>query len=165
MRPPELEELLRKLESDRRELVRQVEGMNEEEAGRRPSEGEWSAKEQLLHLATFERLWLEWAMKVRDEPGCEVGPPPPNPAAYPEAETRSLADLLREPASSRSDTLAAIEGLTDDELKRRGKHLLFGEMSVLQMLRSLYRHDRMHMDQMAGRDASFRPRTPGGPRT
>ena len=162
MRPPELEDLLQKLESHRRELVGQVQEMPEEEAGRRPAEREWSAKEQLVHLAAFERLWLEWATKVRDEPGSEVGPPPPNPAAYPEAETCSVADLLQELASARSDTLAAIEGLTDDELKRRGKHLLFGEMSVLQMLRSLYRHDRMHMDQMAGREASFRP---GGPRT
>ena len=113
-------------------------------------------KEQLVHLAAFERLWLEWAMKVRDEPGCEVGPPPPNPPGYPEAESRPTADLLRELASARSDTMAAIEGLTEDELERRGKHLLFGEMNVLQMLRSLYRHDRMHMDQMAGRESSFR---------
>lgn len=164
MAPPELEELLEKLGSHRRELVHQVQEMTEEEASRR-SEREWSAKEQLLHLATFERLWLEWAMKVRDEPGCEVGPPPPNPPTYPEAQTCSLTELLQELASARSDTLAAIEGLTDDELKRRGKHLLFGEMNVLQMLRSLYRHDRMHMDQMAGREPSFRPGAPGGPRT
>ena len=165
MRPAELEELLPKLESHRGELVRQVQEMGEEEAGRRPAEGEWSAKEQLVHLAAFERLWREWSMQVRDQPGCEVGPPPPNPPAYPEAESRSVADLLQELASARGDTLAAIEGLTDDELNRRGKHLLFGEMSVLQMLRSLYRHDRMHMDQMAGREGSFRLRTPGGPRT
>jgi uncharacterized damage-inducible protein DinB len=164
MRPPELEELLEKLESHRRELVRQVQEMGEEKAGRRPSEGEWSAKEQLVHLAQFERLWLEWTMTVRDEPGCEVGPPPPNPSAYPEAETCSTADLLQELASARADTLAAIEGLSDDELKRRGKHRLFGEMSVLQMLRSLYRHDRMHMDQMAGRETSLRLGGPGGPR-
>jgi uncharacterized damage-inducible protein DinB len=163
MRPVELNELLQKLESNRRELVHQVQEMTEEEAGRRLTEGEWSAKEQLVHLATFERLWLEWAMKVRDEPGSKVGPPSPNPPAYPEAESRSVAELLQELASARADTLAAIEGLTDDELKRRGKHLLFGEMSVLQMLRSLYRHDRMHMDQMAGREASFRPGAPGGP--
>jgi uncharacterized damage-inducible protein DinB len=164
MRPAELEELLQKLESHRRELVHQVKEMTEEEAGRRPSEGEWSAKEQLVHLAAFERLWLEWAMKVRDESGSEVGPPSPNPPAYPAAEARSVDDLLQELASARADTLAAIEGLTDDELKRRGKHLLFGEMSVLQMLRSLYRHDRMHMDQMAGREGSFRAGGPGGPR-
>jgi uncharacterized damage-inducible protein DinB len=164
MRPVELNELLQKLESNRRELVHQVQEMTEEEAGRRLTEGEWSAKEQLVHLATFERLWLEWAMKVRDEPGSKVGPPAPNPPGYPEAETRSVGDLLRELVSARADTLAAIEGLSDDELKRRGKHRLFGEMNVLQMLRSLYRHDRMHMDQMTGREASFRPGGPGGPR-
>jgi uncharacterized damage-inducible protein DinB len=164
MRPAELEELLQKLESQRQELVHQVQEMTEEEASRRPSGGDWSAKEQLVHLAAFERLWLQWALKVRDEPGCEVGPPSPNPPAYPEAETRSVADLLQQLASARADTIAAIEGLSDDELKRRGKHLLFGEMSVLQMLRSLYRHDRMHMDQMAGREGSFRAGGPGGPK-
>ncbi len=164
MRPPELEELLAKLESHRRDLESQVQEMSDEEASRR-SEREWSAKEQLAHLAAFERLWLGWAMKAREEPGSEVGPPPPNPPAYAEAQPRPLADLLRELASARSETISAIEGLTDDELRRKGKHLLFGDMSVLQMLRSLYRHDRMHMDQIAGREASFTPRTPGGERT
>jgi hypothetical protein len=103
-------------------------------------------------------------MTVRDEPGSEVGPPPPNPEAYPEAQTRSLDDILGELASARTATVAAIEGLTTEELQRRGKHRLFGEMSVLQMLRSLYRHDRMHLDQIAGREPSFRPGAPGGPR-
>ena len=162
MRPAELDELLEKLESQRGQLVSQARQMTDEEAGRRPSEREWSAKEQLLHLVTFERQWLEWAMTVRDEPGSEVGPPPPNPEAYPEARTRSLDDILLKLASARSNTLAAIQGLTTEELQRRGKHLLFGEMSVLQMLRSLYRHDRMHMDQIAGREPSFRPGAPGG---
>jgi hypothetical protein len=67
-------------------------------------------------------------------------------------------------ASARSDTLAAIEGLTEEELGRKGTHVLFGEMSVLQMLRSLYRHDRMHIDQISGRESSFTPRVPGGPK-
>jgi uncharacterized damage-inducible protein DinB len=164
MRPPELEELLEKLETQRGQLVGQLRVMAEEEAGRRPSERSWSAKEQLLHLATFERQWLEWSMAVRDKPGSEVGPPPPNPEAYPEAQTRSLDDILQELASARRDTVAAIEGLTSEELQRKGKHLLFGEMNVLQMLRSLYRHDRMHMDQMTGREPSFRPGAPSGPK-
>jgi len=164
MRPAQLEELVDKLESHRRELVSQVQAMSEAQAARRPSGQEWSAKEQLAHLAAFERLWLEWTMKVRDEPGCEVGPPPPNPPAYEETATRSVADLVGELASARSDTIAAIEGLTEEELGRKGKHLLFGEMSVLQMLRSLYRHDRMHIDQISGRESSFTPRVPGGPK-
>jgi uncharacterized damage-inducible protein DinB len=120
VRPTDLDDLVEKLESHRRELLRQVREMTEEEAGRRPSEQEWSVKEQLVHLATFERLWLEWAMKVRDEPGCEVGPPPPNPPAYADAATRPVADLVRELVSARSDTIAATQGLTEDELTRRG---------------------------------------------
>jgi uncharacterized damage-inducible protein DinB len=163
MRPPELEELLEKLETQREQLIDALRLMAEEEASRRPSERAWSAKEQLLHLATFERQWLEWSMAVRDRPGCEVGPPPPNPEAYPEAKSRSLGEILGDLASARRDTVAAIGGLSAEELQRKGKHLLFGEMNVLQMLRSLYRHDRMHMDQIAGRESSYRPGQP--PRT
>jgi uncharacterized damage-inducible protein DinB len=160
MRPAELEELLGKLESQRGQLLGQLRQMTDEEAGRRPSEGQWSAKEQVAHLTTYERLWLGWTLTVRDEPGSQVGPTKPNPEAYPEAQTRSLDDLLQELATARKDTVAAIEVLTAEELQRRGKHLLFGEMTVLQMLRSLYRHDRMHMDQMAGRESSFKPEEP-----
>jgi uncharacterized damage-inducible protein DinB len=164
MRPAELEELLEKLTSQRGQLMRLARQMTEEEAGHRPSERAWSAKEQLLHLVTFERQWLDWAMTVRGEPGAEVGPPPPNPEAYPEAQSRSLDDVLSELASSRKHTVAAIEGLSAEELQRKGKHLLFGEMNVLQMLRSLYRHDRMHMDQIAGHEPSFKPGAPSGPK-
>ena len=160
MRPAELEELLEKMESQRGQLVGLARQMHEEEAGRRPSERDWSAKEQVAHLATYERFWLEWALAVRDKPGSQVGPTAGNPEAYPEAQASSLDDVLQGLAAARSDTLAAIEGLTTEELQRRGKHLLFGEMSVLQMLRTLYRHDRMHMDQIAGREPSFRPSAP-----
>jgi uncharacterized damage-inducible protein DinB len=160
MRPPELEELLEKLETQREQLTGALRLMAEEEAARRPSERAWSAKEQLLHLTAFERQWLEWSMAVRDRPGCEVGPPPPNPEAYPEAQSRALSDILADLASARRDTVAAIESLSTEELQRKGKHLLFGEMNVLQMLRSLYRHDRMHMDQIAGREPSYRPGLP-----
>ena len=163
MRPPELEELLGKIESQRGQLVGQARQMTDEEAGHRPSEGQWSAKEQVAHLATYERHWLEWALAVRDKPGSQVGPTEGNPEAYPEAQAGSLDDVLQGLAAARSDTLAAIEGLTAEELQRKGNHLLFGEMSVLQMLRTLYRHDRMHMDQIGGREPSFRPRAPGGP--
>jgi len=160
MRPPELQELLDKLESQRDQLIGQLRQMAEQEAARRPSERHWSAKEQVAHLTTYERLWLGWTLAVRDEPGCQVGPRKANPEAYPEAQARSLGDLLQELASARRDTIAAIEGLTAEELQRKGRHILFGEMSVLQMLRSLYRHDRMHMDQIAGREPAYRPEEP-----
>jgi hypothetical protein len=39
---------------------------------------------------------------------------------------------------------------------------MFGELTVLQWLRSFYRHDRMHTDQIAGRDPEYKPRFVGG---
>jgi hypothetical protein len=39
---------------------------------------------------------------------------------------------------------------------------MFGSLTVMQWLRSYYRHDRMHRDQMAGREPEYKPRFAGG---
>jgi hypothetical protein len=38
---------------------------------------------------------------------------------------------------------------------------MFGTLTALQWLRSYYRHDRMHMDQMAGREPEYKPSSQG----
>jgi hypothetical protein len=39
---------------------------------------------------------------------------------------------------------------------------MFGTLTVLQWLRSYYRHDRMHQAQIAGRPSAYRPRYASG---
>lgn len=160
MRPPELQDLLDKLESQRAEVFQQVAGMSEEEAGQPPAEGEWSAKQQLAHLAEAERGWVSWALQVRDSPGGTAGPPGEGQwtTSQQGANARSKEELLNSLRAVREETWNAIGGLTAEELGRQGRHTRFGEMTVLQMLRALYRHDRMHIDQIAGRPSSFVPR-------
>ena len=157
MVPHELQDLLERMESHREELLRQVLGLAEDEAAQRPAEGEWSVKEQLYHLIEGEESWVRWALMARELPGSEVGPLPGtgNPPGFPDVERVPLATLVAELRAARQKTLAAIGSLTEEELGRRGRHRLFGELTVLQMLRSLYRHDRLHADQMAGRPSSF----------
>lgn len=152
------DDLIEKLQAERQGLLQEVQKLTEETASQRPKEGEWSPKEQLLHLIALEKLWLGWALQVRDQPGCEVGPVQPNPPSYPQANSRTLADIVAELEATRRDSMAAIDTVTEADLAKKGTHRSFGEMSVLQLLRALYRHDRMHAEQIAGREPSFQPR-------
>ncbi|MFQ5879128.1 MAG: DinB family protein [Dehalococcoidia bacterium] len=152
------ENLLAKLHEEHQGFLERLRGLTEDVASGRPAPDQWSVVEQLLHLIELERLWLGWALQVRAAPGCQVGPVRPNPPAYPQAEGRILSDALTELEETRRQTLAAIESMDEEDLQRKGKHLSFGEMSVLQLLRALYRHDRMHAQQIAGEEVSFQPR-------
>lgn len=60
-------------------------------------------------------------------------------------------------ARVRDETLAAIAQIADDQFESRAAHGSFGEMSVTQLLRAIYRHDRMHAEQIAGREVTFQP--------
>ncbi|MER3485130.1 MAG: hypothetical protein C4345_03285 [Chloroflexota bacterium] len=82
------------------------------------------------------------------------------PVAIPieRANAHTVAELLAALAAERERTLAFIAALTPEQFDRRASHRLFGSLTVLQWLRSFYRHDRMHIDQMAGREPSYRPR-------
>jgi len=152
------DDLIERLNAERQAILEQVAKLTDEAAGQRPGEGEWSPKEQLLHLIDREKMWRSWAIQARDNPGAELGSPGPNPAGYPEASRRPLGDILNELEATRRQSMAAIETITEEDLQKKAKTQAFGEMSVLQFLRALYRHDRMHADQIAGKEPSFQPR-------
>jgi hypothetical protein len=77
------------------------------------------------------------------------------------ANGHGVHELLDIMASERRGTLALIEELSLDDFDRSATHPMFGTLTVLQWLRSFYRHDRMHSDQIAGRDPEYRPRFTG----
>ena len=50
---------------------------------------------------------------------------------------------------------------TPEQFERTATQRMFGTLTVLQWLRSFYRHDRMHADQIGGREPEYRPRFTG----
>ncbi len=157
--PAELVDLREKLDSHRRALLGLVSGLTEEAAALQPH-GEWSVKQQLAHAATAERVWRDGALLTLSRSG---GLPQQWAAAVQEgvaeANGRSLTDLLSTLERERRETLHKAATLSAEQLQVRGPHPAYGgEMSVLQMLRAIYRHDRMHSEQVQGQPTSFQPR-------
>jgi len=52
--------------------------------------------------------------------------------------------------------------MSSADFDRKASQRMFGELTVMQWLRSYYRHDRMHYDQVRGVEPEYKPRFAGG---
>jgi hypothetical protein len=166
--PEAIRELLDKMAQERAALLAQAEALSETEASAVPAdadgEAQWSAKEQLAHLAEMEtsyRAWVERALAEDDPDVRRVrGERPAIPLT--EAPGHSVAELAAQLRAERAKTVALIESMAPEQFERTASQPMFGRLTAMQWLRSYYRHDRMHRDQMAGRAPEYRPRFVGG---
>jgi hypothetical protein len=161
-------ELVAKMTEEREKLLAQIEALSEADAERAPAgaegEAQWSAKQQCAHLAEMEtayRAWVERAV-AEDNPDLRSVRGEPVAITLEQANQHTVADLAGQLRAEREKTLADIERLQPRDYERTASQPMFGSLTVLQWLRSYYRHDRMHQDQIAGRDPSYKPRYAGG---
>lgn len=156
----ERDDLVRKLEAERSALVASLSGLDEAAAAQPAPGDEWSVKQQLAHVATAERLYLACVRRAIAEDGTDTAdlwPGEQLPTHFAEAREQPLADLIAGMQATRDETIALARGLTEADWNRRGCNTPFGDLTVAQFLKSLYRHDRMHVDQIGGREPSFKP--------
>jgi hypothetical protein len=163
-----ISELLTKMRSEREGLLGQAEALSESEAEWAPADAEgeaqWSAKQQLAHLAEMETTYREWVERaLREESPDLTGVIGKRPAIGLEAaQGRTVAELAAQLRAERATTEKLIESLAPEQFDRAASQPMFGSLTVMQWLRSYYRHDRMHRDQMAGRDPEYKPKFVGG---
>lgn len=167
--PEQIEELTTKMAAQRAELLELARRLEEADAEVRDPEADgeagWSAKEQLSHLAQMEtsyRAWVERAL-VEDSPDVSRGTES-DPVAIPlaEAHEHTVAEHLDELGRQRERTLALIATIKPEQYERTASTPVFGELTVMQWLRSYYRHDRMHAAQIRGEQSDYQPRYAGG---
>ncbi len=163
----QIQQLKTKMRTERDKLLNVLEALGEEEAERSTSgEGEWSAKQQMAHLCEMETAYRAWVEKALtdDNPNVDnvFGGPPAITLA--KAHDHTVAEHVAEMRRQRAQTDAVIDGLRAEQFERTATQQMFGTLTVMQWLRSYYRHDRMHTDQVSGRDPSYKPRfTKGEP--
>lgn len=164
----QVDELLTKMTEERNRFLEQARGLSEEVAARQPEgktgEEEWSAKEQLAHLWAMERSYIAWVQAALRENGADLSGVRGEPTAIPieQANAHTVPELIEALETERVETESFIRSLSPQDFDRTASQPMFGELTVLQWLRSFYRHDRMHTDQIAGRDPEYKPRFVGG---
>ena len=159
-----IRELAEKMAHERDRLLELVASLSEQEASTPLKPGEWNAKEQMAHMCEMESAYRAWVEKALAEDGANVDGLRGEPVAIPleRANQHTAADLIAEMKRQRQKTLQLIAPLKPAAYDRRATNAMFGTLSVLQWLRSYYRHDRMHYDQISGQEPTYQPRFQGG---
>ncbi len=163
----QVDELVAKMTEERAELFAVARSLSKEDALRVPvdAEGEeqWTAHEQLAHLCEMERTYDAWVKAALREDTPDLAGIPWQRVDVPieEANGHSIEALLRNLELERAYTLGMIDGIALDDFERKARSPMFGELTVMQWLRSFYRHDRQHSAQIAGRKSDYQPNFKG----
>ncbi len=160
----QLLELMQKLHEERAALLGTLLSISEERAAQqnpdKDGEDGWAVKEILAHVANTD--W-SYRANVRETLGMPAEPRPGGEAHYLDgANERPLLDLVRNMERERAATIAFLAGLSAEAFDQTVTSGNFREMTVLQWVRSFYRHDRQHAAQIEGRQSDYQPNFAGG---
>jgi hypothetical protein len=160
-------ELKQKMREERAGLIAAARSLSAEDALRVPvdAEGEeqWTAVEQLAHLWEMERNYDAWVRAALESDGVDLRGVAAEPVAIPveQANGHGIDELLRALELDRAYTFGLIDGMALEAFDRRAVSPVFGSLTVLQWLRSFYRHDRQHAAQIEGRKSDYQPNFKG----
>ena len=163
-----IQELIEKMTQQRDALIAQIESFTEEDASREPPDGEgeaqWSIKQQCAHLAEMETAYRSWVKRglTEDNPDVTRDRGEPVAISIEDANDRTVAELTKQLRDQRAITIELIASMRPEDFERTATQKMFGTYTLLQWLRSYYRHDRMHVDQVAGREPEYKPRFAAG---
>lgn len=159
----QVDELLSKMAAQRAELFTAAESLSPEDLLRVPKDAEgeeqWTALEQLAHLGEMERSYDAWVRLALREDNPDITRAKPDPVGIPieEANNHTLEALFHQLRMERAYTIGLIDGIHLDDFERTAVSPMFGQLTVMQWLRSFYRHDRQHTAQILGRKSDYRP--------
>jgi hypothetical protein len=160
----QIEDLKEKMALERDRLLSILESLSDEEAETPSKPREWNAKQQMSHLCEMEAAYRAWVEEALEEDGARLEGVGGDPVAIPleRAGLHPASEHLAEMRRQREETLAVMARILPEHYDRRAVSPVFGTLTVLQWLRSYYRHDRMHCDQLRGEEPTYKPRFQGG---
>ena len=159
----QIRQLKEKMALEREKLLSTLEKLSDEQATA-PQGDDWSAKQQMSHLCEMETTYRAWVEKALAEDGASLDGVGGTPVAIPleRAQLHSVAEHIAEMRSQRDRTLAVMARMRPEDFDRSATSAVFGTLTVMQWLRSYYRHDRMHYDQLRGEEPAYKPRFRNG---
>lgn len=132
---------------------------------RNEGSGTWSAVDIIGHLIHAERAdWIPRARMILEFGETRAFAPFDREAQVRESRGKTLPQLLDEFAAVRKENLAALRKLklNAEGLARRGRHPVFGVVTLSQLLATWAVHDMTHLHQLS-RVLAHQYRTAVGP--
>jgi len=113
---------------------------------RRPASGDWSARENLTHLARHATVFLERLDRILREDAPKLGRyRAEDDPEWPQWSGLSVDEALRRLKEVRRRLVVWVRALSPDQMNRTGLHPSFGAMTILQLLEFFLLHEAHHL--------------------
>ena len=108
----------------------------------------WTLQDLVAHLGSAERAFLYYGRDILN--GGEGAPEGFDINAFNNGEVGSLRDhtyehLLDDLRAVRRETIDMVGRIADEDFARTGRHPFFGQMTIEEMFKLIYRHNMMHL--------------------
>jgi uncharacterized damage-inducible protein DinB len=112
----------------------------------RPASGQWSAHENLAHLARHQTVFLERLRRILGESAPQLGRyRAEEDSAWPEWSSLSTEDVLSRHQAGRAEFIRLAKGLSHTDASRIGIHPLLGDMSLALWVEFFLLHEAHHL--------------------
>lgn len=126
-------------------LVDLVDGFTDEQIRRNILPGKWSIFEQIVHLQTYQHVFIDRVKKILD------GPEPRFDRYSAEGDplfldncALSTREVMQDLITVRKEMTAGMLGFTPADLAKCGIHPYFGKMNLLQWMNFFLLHEGHH---------------------
>lgn len=147
-----LSEMLVELRQSQRDLLDSLKALDGSALYRRPDEDEWTAAENLVHIAEAREFFTGEIRKVLANPGAKMGRTITDQHRIQNVQehgndTRDI--ILSKLVASHEQLMALLERMSDDDLQIVGTHVKFGPQTLAEFIgHFVVEHDQGHVRQI-----------------
>ena len=135
-----------RLQHQHESIIEINKGIGEQELRIRPATGKWSAFENMAHLAAYQPAFIERLKKIQkeDSPSFARYVAEEDPL-FEECCAMELGQLHEHLFTNRFLIGNLVSGLKEVELRKVGRHLVFGALDLTQWIEFFLLHEAHHL--------------------
>src|SRR5690349_20155023 len=135
-----------RLEYQHKSLLGIFEGLSDEQIRWQIIPGKWSVFENIVHLVTYQHVFIKRLDQILNEDKLKFAryAADADPLFHDNC-SKVTREIIQDLITTRREMIAKIFSLKEDELRRTGIHLAFGEMTVVMWLHFFLLHEAHHL--------------------
>ena len=123
-----------------------IEGLSDEQVMRNPLPGKWSIRDNIAHLARYERIFIDRMNTILSANGPVFEAyRAENDLEFENWLNKDCEELIIELGVDRKTLTSLITGLTEKELQRTGRHQKFGKLTIMEWTEFFLLHEAHHL--------------------
>jgi uncharacterized damage-inducible protein DinB len=135
-----------RLHYQHKSLIDLIEDLSDEQIRRHIIAGKWSIFENIVHLATYQHAFFQRVNKILSEENPEFQRyTAESDPLFLDNCLKPTREIMQDLITTRRELNEYILALNDEKIQRRGRHPLFGNMTMTQWLTFFLLHEAHHL--------------------